>query len=341
MWFLVKTASFLNFVRPATGKRPPGQTGALPGMPRQAGLSDPQGAKTEHGSGKDTATPGSGGFAAQPRAAWRGRIRRPNPKAINTTWLVFAFLWLAAMPLQAQPIPPKPNPPKAVNDLANMLSVAEENELTIKLNAYFDSTSTQIVVVTMPDLGGYAASDIALGILRTWGVGEKGEDNGIVFLVSRDDRKVRIEVGYGLEGAIPDGLAGTVIRQEVIPNFKKGLFGAGITAGVDAIIKAASGEYKNTRSKDTGNPLAVVLILLAIVVVVMFIMYRLQKRHGRGTLVTRRGYTDWDRGPRPPTIFWGSGPNWPGGGGGGFGGGGGGFDFGGGSGGGGGADGSW
>src|SRR5262245_20553657 len=104
----------------------------------------------------------------------------------------------------AQNIPQRPSPPRLVNDLANVLSPDEEQRLEQQLVAYDDSTSTQIAIVTVKTLDDYPIEEYSLKILRDWGVGNKKTNNGIVILAAIDDRKIRIEVGYGLEGAIPD-----------------------------------------------------------------------------------------------------------------------------------------
>jgi uncharacterized protein len=258
------------------------------------------------------------------------------------------LLCLLSLPVWAQAdkiIPQRPNTPTPVNDFANLISPDQEARIDALLRQHFDSTSTQIVVVTMPTIEDYPLSDVAIGILRKWGIGEKGKDNGIVLLVVQDIRKVRIETGYGMEGSIPDGLAGTIIRQEIIPAFKTGNYGLGIENGSKAIIKASKGEFVNDRPEDSMSALIPLVFILGFMLFFLYISYKMRHLRGRGTVITRGGYTDWHGGPRPPTIFWGGGPTWGGGGGfgggGDSGGGGGGFDFGGGSGGGGGAEGGW
>ena len=121
-------------------------------------------------------------------------------------------------------IPPRPNPPRLVNDYTRTLTPEQVQALEQKLVAYDDSTSNQIAVVIMNSTGDYPIEDVALGIIRTWGVGGKEHSNGIVLLVAKDDHKIRIEVGYGLEGAIPDVTAKSIIDNDLTPNFKEGKF---------------------------------------------------------------------------------------------------------------------
>src|SRR5687767_5990588 len=126
-------------------------------------------------------------------------------------WLWLVMLLFTGWRTQAQDIPPRPNPPRLVNDLAGVLLGNEAETLEHKLRAYNDSTSTQIAIVTLNTIGEYESSDVALKILRNWGIGTKDKNNGILILAVIQDRKVRIEVGYGLEGVVPDAIANRII----------------------------------------------------------------------------------------------------------------------------------
>jgi uncharacterized protein len=235
-----------------------------------------------------------------------------------------------------------PPPESLVNDLGDFLEPVEERALERKLRAYQDSTSTQIAVLTVQDLGGMEAQEYALEVGRVWGVGQEGEDNGVVFLISRAERQIRLEVGYGLEGALPDALASRIIREVVTPSFKQGQFFAGINAAVDLIMAAAAGEFEGLpttgRSRSDGG-IDPIFIYLAFIFIYFIITSIRNKGGGKGRY--RRG-----RRGDMPIIFWGGGMghNRGGGFGGGMGGGfgGGGFGgFGGGGFGGGGAGGGW
>jgi len=223
-----------------------------------------------------------------------------------------------------------------VTDLGQFLEPMEERALERKLRTYADTTSTQIVVVTVQDLGGMDAQTFALELGRQWGVGQEGRDNGVVLLVSRAERQIRIEVGYGLEGALPDALAARIIRDVVTPSFKQGQFFAGISSAVDLIMAAAAGEFEGlptapgSGDRGRGNPLFIYLGFL-------FLYFIISAFRNRGN-----GHREYRKDTRAglPIIFWGGGSY--GHRGGGFGGGGfGGGSFGGGSFGGGGAGGSW
>jgi uncharacterized protein len=246
-------------------------------------------------------------------------------------------------------IPDPPNPPRLVNDLADLLSPAEEQSLERKLVAYDDSTSNQIAIVTVKDLHDYAAVDYAVALGRKWGVGGKQFNNGVIILVSTGgesgNRDAFIAVGYGLEGAIPDMTANTILETELIPGLKSGNYYEGFNNAADALIKAAQGEYKappgynqHSRSPVAGGR-SIGKIIVAIIII-FFILGMFGGGGGRGGgFMSRRGYRGW----LGPTIFGGLG-GFGGGGGGGWsgGGGGGGFGgFGGGGFGGGGAGGKW
>ncbi len=251
---------------------------------------------------------------------------------------------VAARPSAAQRIEVLPPSGTRVTDQAGLLSPAEEQALTQKLRAYEDSTSTQIVIVTIASLDGVAPVDYATAIGRTWGVGQAGQDNGVVILVSRDDREVFIATGYGLEGAIPDAIAARIVRNTLVPHFRQNEFYGGLSAAADQLIAAAAGEFeaverdRPSRGRDEGLGLVNVLMLMIIAYFVISSMSR-GGRGGGGTGGGRR----FRRGHGvPPVIIWGGGGfgrRSGGFGGGGFGGGG--FGGGGGSFGGGGAGGGW
>ncbi|TMI81563.1 MAG: TPM domain-containing protein, partial [Bacteroidetes bacterium] len=112
-------------------------------------------------------------------------------------------------------IPSRPVPPRLVNDFTGTLTPEQVQALEQKLIAYDDSTSNQVAVVLMNTTGDYPIEEVALGIIRNWGVGGKEHNNGIVLLVAKNDHKIRIEVGYGLEGAIPDVTAKSIIDNDL------------------------------------------------------------------------------------------------------------------------------
>ena len=223
-----------------------------------------------------------------------------------------------------QNLPPRPSPPRLVNDLAGILSPGQQAQLEHKLVALDDSTSNQIAVLTIKTLDGYPIEEYANKLFRSWGIGNKKTNNGVLVLVAVDDRQFRIEVGYGLEGAIPDITASDIMAHQMAPSFKAGDYYSGLDKATDALAAAAAGEYHTARVRpDDSDGGGGVVVFILLVVIIIFIIRR---GGGGGDMMSRRGAGAWI----PPIWFGGGGSS-----GGGFGG------FGGGSSGGGGASGSW
>jgi uncharacterized protein len=130
-----------------------------------------------------------------------------------------------------------------VNDTAGMLSIDTYQQLTKLLKDHEDSTSNQVVVLTVSSLEGESIEAFSIRVVEAWKLGQKDRDNGVLLLVARDDRKVRIEVGRGLEGALPDITCGSIIRNVIIPRFKAGDFDGGVKEGTVAVLHAIAGEY--------------------------------------------------------------------------------------------------
>lgn len=237
---------------------------------------------------------------------------------------------------QAQNIIAKPNPATLVTDAAGVLTAEQKQALENKLVAIDDTSSNQIAVVIISSLDGYPKEEYANKLFRDWGIGNKKTNNGILLLIAIEDRQIRIEVGYGLEGAIPDITALNIIDNDIKPAFKAGNYYEGIDKATDDIAKAAVGEYKvkkAKKSKGKGSGGLFVLILIIIFVV-------LRNGRGGGSNIGGGGFSDIATGMLLGSLLnggsrHGSGGWGDSGGGGGFGG------FGGGSSGGGGAGGSW
>ena len=130
-----------------------------------------------------------------------------------------------------------------VVDQAQILDEATEASLREKLEAHEVATSNQLVVVTIPDLQGFAIADYANRLGRHWGIGTADKNNGVILLIAPEERKLRIEVGYGLEGALPDVTASLIIQREIYPHFRNSDYAGGVTQGVDNILEAIAGEY--------------------------------------------------------------------------------------------------
>jgi uncharacterized protein len=251
------------------------------------------------------------------------------------------ILLLAVLVGPAAAALPIPRPPDhRINDFAGVLSAAERERLEDKLRSWERQSSNQIVVAIFRSLDGENLEDYSIRLAQAWRIGQKGLDNGVIFLVFVDDRKMRLEVGYGLEPKLTDALSSQILRQDVAPRFREGKIGDGIAAGLDAIEQVIAGTYKALPAGQAGRtgdgPGLFPIALLAIVVIgiLSIVISGLRNSHLQGR---RQGWTGGSRGWGGPIILPGG---WSGGGGGGGGGGG---DFGGGGGGfgGGGASGDW
>ena len=175
----------------------------------------------------------------------------------------------------AQNIPDPGNPPRLVNDFADVLSEEQERELEKKLMAYEDSTSTQIAVVLVKNLDGTDVADYAVKLALKWKIGTK-KDNGVLFLASMEEHKTRIEVGYGLEGVLPDITTKRILTEDVKPYFKQQQYYEGIDLATTHIIQAAKGEYKgeykysSNRGKKKGKGLGIGFTILIIILIIVF-----------------------------------------------------------------------
>jgi uncharacterized protein len=238
-----------------------------------------------------------------------------------------------------------------VVDGANILSPQVETDLASKLEDLEKTTGRQLVVATVPSLQGYEIEDYGYQLGRTWGIGQKGSNTGALLIVAPTERKVRIEVGYGLEPILTDALSSVIIQTAILPKFKAGDLEGGVTAGTDAIIaqlalpdeaakaKAAQA-FQVSDQAERGAGASPILALLVLFVVIVVLSQVFGRRGGRGgglgaalPWIILNGLLSGGRG---------GGGGWSGGGGGGFSdGGGGGFSGGGGSFGGGGSSGSW
>lgn len=232
--------------------------------------------------------------------------------------------------------PPLPNPPRLVNDLAGFMNSQEQAALEQKLVAYSDSTSNEIAIVTVQSIGQYDIADYTVELYNKWKIGGKKNNNGLLILASKDERKIWITSGYGLEGALPDGLIGQIIRDEIEPNFKRGDFYSGFEAGTNALMDAARGEYTAEPKEKTEQGGGIGTVIFIIIVILIFLAASRGGGGGGGGLLNSAGWIAASMlNNRHSGSDWGSGGFGGGSGGGGFGG------FGGGSSGGGGAGGSW
>jgi len=255
-------------------------------------------------------------------------------------------LALAFLPSLVRAQPPAPPPPSNFfTDTAGVVPLDAAARIEQRLREFEKASSNQVLVVIADKVPeGYSSiEEYTNRTAEAWRVGDKGRDNGAVLFVFVGDRKVRIEVGYGLEGALPDALASRIINEEITPRFREGKYGEGVLAGVEAIVLATKGEYQPVaKSRISNQTLLIVVVILffvftGVVLPILRIAAELSGSRtysGHGTSRGRRSST-WGSGGG-----FSSGGGWSGGGGSSWGGGGG-FSGGGGSFGGGGASGSW
>lgn len=215
-----------------------------------------------------------------------------------------------------------------IHDTANLLTEDQKISLSLKLKVFEQETSNQIVVATFLSLESESLEDFSIRLAEKWKVGQKGKDNGIILLIFPNDRKLRIEVGYGLESVVPDTYASRIIEEKLKPNFRQKNFYAGIESAIEALMSATAGQYEPQRKVSSSkNIFRFFPIFIFIIILLSFIANFFRALTGGGRTYRGRGSSG---------MSWGSGSGWGGGSfGGGFsGGGGGGF-------GGGGSSGSW
>ncbi|GMM92777.1 TPM domain-containing protein [Qipengyuania sp. MTN3-11] len=261
--------------------------------------------------------------------------------------LVIAAAVGFALPAAAQTFPERGTAP--VVDAANIIDDATEARLTQKLDQFEQANQRQFVIATIPDLEGYDIADYGYRLGREWALGDEENDDGILLIVAPNERKMRVEVGYGLEGIIPDGLAYEYV-EGMKPYFREGDYSAGIEWGADRIITqlqlppeeaaAIARQASQERSSDGGFPIGTLIWIGFILFFFILPMFRggRRRRYRRGGMGVVGDILLWEAGKAVARGFdGGGGGGWGGGGGGGFGG----FSGGGGSFGGGGASGGW
>lgn len=181
-------------------------------------------------------------------------------------------------------IPKKPTEQTSVYDGAKLLSASEKNALEQKLINYADSTSTQIVVATVLTINGEEIALYAAEWAQKWGIGQAKEDNGILVLVAKDERKLWITTGYGVEHLLTDALTKRIVTNIITPQFKQGDFYGGLDRGTSAIIEILNGEYQENRDFDSNGSggIPIIFIILFFVILIIILSNRNKGRGGRG-----------------------------------------------------------
>lgn len=183
---------------------------------------------------------------------------------------IFALFFFVINGFSQFKIPEKPSFQTSVYDYANVLSSNEKAQLEEKLIKYADSTTTQIVIITIESSNGEEISNLATTWGQTWGIGgTEKDDNGVVVLLSKNERKIAINPGYGLEDRLTAGIGGEIIRNVIVPEFKNGSYYNGLDKGTDELFKVFAGKYKGERKKGKGKfPFLPIIIFLVIIVIV-------------------------------------------------------------------------
>jgi uncharacterized protein len=185
----------------------------------------------------------------------------------------FALLFLLLLPCSAHALE-VPRLEGYVNDYAQMISPGAKARLEQELGAFERSDSTQIVILTIPSLEGEVMEEFSIKVAESWKVGQKGKDNGVIMVVSKQDKKIRVEVGRGLEGKLTDLMAGRIVDLVIKPRFKRGDFDGGFLAGVASIIDATRGEFKaeehrRPQRRDNSSRIITFLIFGGIVLLIL------------------------------------------------------------------------
>jgi uncharacterized protein len=201
-------------------------------------------------------------------------------RSFNLFALLVLFCTIFVNRAFSQNIPDRPNPPRLVNDFAGMLNAQEVSMLEQNLLAFNDSTSTQIVILTVPTLDGYDKADYAQRVGEKWGIGQKGKNNGVLILVkpkTADSRgEVQISTGYGIEGAIPDLLSGDIVDREILPSFRNGNYYEGLDKAINTMMSLArkefsASDYRNKAKKSSGKNIPFGLVIFIVFIIIAMV----------------------------------------------------------------------
>lgn len=251
--------------------------------------------------------------------AFRCRFRGGRDAALSALACAAAALALC-LPLLALAATSYPALSGRIVDGASLLNPEARQRIEAKLKAHEEKTSDQLVVATVPSLQGVSVEDFANGLFRSWKLGDKARNNGVLLLIAPTERKLRIEVGYGLEGALTDALSKVIITTAIAPQFKTGDFAGGIEAGVDAILSILAGDAEEWQRRAairddsrSGADIAAVIFVMIVIFVMAAILIngfrqsagvrRHRMRDGRWVTVPASTGTAWGSG----TSGWGSG----------------------------------
>lgn len=212
-------------------------------------------------------------------------MKKPINKIHTGNWLfrfyiTFLLIFISNYGYSQLTIPKKPSFIPPIIDSTQTLSEIQKQQLFEKLKNYSDSTSTEIFVMIVPTTQGEDIARYATDLGQKWEIGQKGKDNGIIFLIAKNDRKMSIQTGYGVEHLLTDALSRRIIEQEVKPEFREDRYFEGIDNGVTAIFKVLKGEYKGTPKKNKNDSIPIGVFIMIFVVIIILISRN--KGNGRG-----------------------------------------------------------
>ncbi len=220
------------------------------------------------------------------------RVNHANPRSPLIRFLAVAIALLALMAQAAWPayaktvLPQKPDPPRLMSDTAGMLGSSASGEIEDQLVSFWRDTGVQFAVVTVPGLDGDAIEDYSVRLFEAWGIGEEGKDNGLLLLIAAEERELKFETGYGLEGELPDAFLGKVIDKALVPQFRAGDPAAGIEAAIEMVAdrlmgRSGEGPGDEESSGERAETLAMI-VFFVIVVAILLVAQALRGRGGRG-----------------------------------------------------------
>ncbi|TYP92754.1 uncharacterized protein LX73_2119 [Fodinibius salinus] len=203
-------------------------------------------------------------------------------QSLSVLLLSSVFLLCLLPTAVAQNLPSEPS--GHVNDYAHMLSNSDQERLETKLRNYRDTTTTVIAIAMLKSLNGVSIEETATTLFNDWKMWQGNKDNGVLIVVAKEEQKMRIEVGYGLEGAIPDIMAGRIIRQIMNPNFKKGNYYKGLDEATSALIQLSSGEFEGqlTKKSSEDDDMASYIIFALFIIFVIYSSSRKGRGKGKG-----------------------------------------------------------
>ncbi|MCA0132911.1 TPM domain-containing protein [Winogradskyella alexanderae] len=199
--------------------------------------------------------------------------------------ITFVILLISVLKVNAQfKIPPKPDFQTSVYDYINLLSPAEKNNLEQNLVRYSDTTSTQIVVAIISSTEGEYINFLGAQWGEAWGIGQEKEDNGVLLLLAKDDRKIGINTGRGVEHLLTDAMSKRIIDRDIIPYFRQNDYYGGLSRGTKAIFEVLNGEYKGTRQSNSSDfPVGLLIIMILLFIILIIAISRNRGGGNRGT----------------------------------------------------------